>query len=69
MKGHPMFGRKRKAKAITAEPTALPIAYEVWYRDSIGRWTFSGKHSNVTDARKAVRAFTIAQVEIREIYA
>ena len=64
-----MFGRKRKAKAVTAETTAPPTAYEVWYRDSIGRWTFSGKHTNATDARKAVRAFTIAQAEIREIYA
>ena len=64
-----MFARKRKAKAITAEPTALPIAYEVWYRDSIGRWTFSSRHTNATDARKGVKCFTIAQAEIREIYA
>ena len=63
-----MFGRKRKAKAVTAEPTALPTAYEVWYRDSIGRWTFSSKHTNATDARTAQRCFTIAQAEIREIF-
>jgi len=65
-----MFGRKsKKAKAVTAESTALPIAYEVWYRDSIGRWTFSGRHTNATDARKGVKCFTIAEAEVREIYA
>ena len=67
-KGHTMFGRKRKSKAVTAQVTAHPTAWEVWYRDSIGRWTFASKHTNVTDARTARRCFTIAQTEIREIF-
>ena len=68
-KGHPMFGRKRKAQAsTTAQATAQPTAWEVWYKDSIGRWTFGSKHTNSTDARRAKDAFTLAQAEIREIY-
>lgn len=68
-KGHPMFGRRRKAQAsTTAQVTAQPTAWEVWYRDSIGRWTFSSKHTNATDARTAQRCHTIAQTEIREIF-
>lgn len=64
-----MFGRKRKAQAkTTTQATAQPTAWEVWYKDSIGRWTFGSKHTNSTDARTAQRAFTIAQAEIREIF-
>lgn len=63
-----MFGRKtRKDKTATVvRPTAH--TYEVWYKDSIGRWVFGSKHTNSTDARRAVETFTIAQAEIREIY-
>lgn len=65
-----MFGRKRKAQAsTTAQATAQPTAWEVWYKDSIGRWMFASRHTNLTDARTARRCFTIAQAEVREIYA
>lgn len=64
-----MFGRKtKKAKAVTAQATAQPTAWEVWYKDSVGRWTFASKHTNGTDARVAQRMFTMAQAEIREIF-
>ena len=47
-----MFGRKtKKAKAITAQQTAQPKAYQVWYRNSVGMWVHGSTHTNITDAR------------------
>lgn len=64
-----MFGLKRKGKgkAITTE-TATPRAFEVWYRDSIGRWTYVCTHTVRSDANVSVRSFTLAEAEIREVY-
>ena len=67
-----MFGRKgRKGKGkaqAAAQATAQAKAFQVWYRDSIGRWVFASTHTNSTDAQAAVRAFTIAQAEIRPVF-
>lgn len=66
-----MFGRKNKGKGkgkATASTTATPRAFEVWYKDSIGRWVHGSTHTVRSDANAAVRAFTIAVAEVREVY-
>jgi len=64
-----MFRKNRKAQGQpTAQPTTQPTAFQVWYKDSIGRWMHASTHSVRSDANVAARGFTIAQTEVREIY-
>lgn len=64
-----MFRKNRKAKAQVQEITAQqPTAFQVWYKDSIGRWIFHSTHGVRGDANVAARGFTLAATEVREIY-